>query len=867
MPPTVKPFIYSFSNTNLKKGHLFVCVGKGKPLQPLFIRGEERTMASKRQKKQGKNRAFANSPVPPVSVNPFEEKWARSRNAAIKRQARQAATRPSTNKFIDKRIGEYDPAVSDADRYLLRLQRERSVRHKRSARFNLEDHDDYEEDHGEAEDDHGGALNVEDPTSGQYGPDDPDGDLDHVDADDEDELFTRKKPRLNDDEIDSKRDETGEEDRPKSKQEVMHDLIQKTKVHKEEKKREKRHVEVETLRLDTGLQDIMELLNKAESDFDAESKKSIFDKPPPPAAPDNNKPFQYEAAYNMLAQEKRARPTQRLLTDEEIAERERERLIELEHLRKQRMNSLDDSAPVDDLSDKRGTKLSGADDIADSFNLPTDGDGGVESGEDEDVANAEDGKSLDTGAGQYCLKRSSVWFGPSFWEAYCEDQILASAEESREIPFVFEKCPAKVSELAEVFRNTTISQRIDILDRLRKCFAISLDPGRNRAKLERLTECLLFWIERLCEVSGEALPNAVKEIDALLPQLHTLGTPFEQLVGSWAGRKITDCAESLKDTMAPLSTCWRTSNVLVLRCVSQLFPSSDLRHGVMTPLALLLSEALSSVRMYRLVDVAYGVFVAYVLVDVLGVRKGFSPELIQFICDIFGALSDNADRPTKGNHLGDVFSRVDDTLPKEGPLRLADCVRMHSNAIGEHEIQGLTRKVLNGIMAISEVIFDRWVPHPDIALAQVHVDHIRLEWVRKRVEGILNARKKERAPLSLYTKRERIIVKAVNPRMSSSTTGVFHKRGRSIPGIEPSMKEAAASANRVRKALRKEVRKLARDVRTEADVAAGQAFAEETVRRKKADAKDQKVRAFFEHQRSTWRAAEKQQKRLSRKRW
>lgn len=825
-------------------------------------------MAPKQRKKHAKSTGHVKPAVPTELANPFEEKWARSRNAALKRQARQASTHPSMNRFVDKRIGEHDPAASDTDRYLLRLQRERSNRHKRAARFNLEDHDDYGDEDGEYEGDNHDGLDLEDPVTGQCRLDNPDDHLEEIDVEDDDELFTRKEPHLSDGGVDDEHDGSMlEEDRPKSKQEVMHDLIQKSKFYKEEKKQAKHHDAVETLRLDTGLQDIMELLNKAESDFDAASKKSLFDRPPPPAAPkDNEKVFQYETAYNLLAQEKRARPTQRLLTDEERAERERERLIELERLRKQRMSSLDDSAPVDEMSDELDTKHIGADDIADSFALASDIDSDS-NGEDEVADDSNNEKKPGIGADLNNLEQSPAYSATTFWETYSEEQVLACDEEVREIPFVFEKCPGTVSELAELFENTTVSQRTDILDRLQKCFAISLDPGRNRKKLQRLTECLLFWVERLCEVSEELLSNTVKEMDALLPHIHALGTPFEQVVSFWAGSKITDSAANLKEMTASLSSSWAVSNVLVLRCISRLFPSSDLRHGVMTPLALLLSEALSSMRMHGLADVAQGVFIAYVLMDVLGARKGFSPELMQFSCDVLGALSSDTDKMGECQQLIDVFRHVDESVPKEEPLSLADCARIRKNTIAKQKLPELEQKVVNGVVAIAEVIFDRWVPHPDIALAQVDVSRIRPEWVRKRIEVILNTHERERMPLSLYTKRERVIVKTVNPRMSSSETGVFHKHGRTIPGIAPTMKEATASAKRVRKALQKEVRKLARDVRSEADVAAGHAFAEETVRRQKANVKDRKIRAFFEHQRSTWRAAEKQQKKLSRKRW
>lgn len=802
------------------------------------------------------------------TVNPFEQRWVQSHAAAAKRQARNSALTSNSNKFIDKRIAEHDPSVTDADRYLLRLQRERSNQHKRASQFNLESHDDYDDTNGEDGLDNSAPYNQNLLTGNEEN-------LENVDTDDEDDLFSRKKPRLEDGaghvEVETAyfNEEKNGEDRPKSKQEVMHELIQKSKAHKAEKQREKHHVALETVRLDTGLQDIMELLNKAESDFDAatEAKKSRDKLESSDGGPLVSKDaFQYDAAYNMLAQEKRARPSQRLLTDEERAEREKERLVELERLRQQRVDSLDDYASNKAMNEELRVPRAGADDIADSFLDATDGNDNSESDSDEDEDHLKKGSSDQTAEIQDEVPvRSPVWSGPAFWESFSEAQVIASETDEREIPFLFNKCPATVKDLQRCFENTTVSQRAITVDRLRKCFALSLDPGRNRGKLESLTECLLFWIERLCEVSVDALSIAMKEVDVLLVHVHALGSIFERTVSGWARTILIIASRNLERPRSTLSEAWSISEVLLLRCISRIFPSSDLRHGIMTPLSLLLSESLSSTRICGLADVSIGVFVANILLDGLGARKGYSPEFAQFICDVLTACSKGSS-DTERNDLGHVF----DNVPISGsfePFSLSDCKQLCEGDTKGSDTENLLGKVLNSVLALMEAAFDSWVPHADIVLSQVTARHVNPEWIRKRVEAVLDKCKTNRKPLALYTKRERVIVKTVNPRMRSSESGVFHKRGRSVPGIAPTIDEAAAAAKRVRKALRKEIRGMARDVRQEADAAAGQVFAKDAQRRQKADAKDKQIRAFFEHQRSTWRAAEKKQNKLSKKKW
>lgn len=92
----------------------------------------------------------------------------------------------------------------------------------------------------------------------------------------------------------------------------------------------------------------------------------------------------------------------------------------------------------------------------------------------------------------------------------------------------------------------------------------------------------------------------------------------------------------------------------------------------------------------------------------------------------------------------------------------------------------------------------------------------RLQCIYKNEDSTDYVSRLLQAQLKVFRKWKRVIVNSRSPRIRSSEAGVFQKNGRSIPGITPSVSEAADFAMPVRKALRMEVRRLSTDIKKEA---------------------------------------------------
>lgn len=779
--------------------------------------------------------------------NPFEARWTKTVTARARREARDRP--PGKNIILDRRIGEKDPTLPEADRYLFRLQRERTQRQKRAAKYNLQDDDEYATE-SPTRGEEAAVLNEPDRLSDA--PLDSDEDLE----DGSDNLFTRKegahtRDRLTDREhrADANANENPENDEeaPRTRREIMEQVVQKSKEYKAQRQWQKHETDEQTARLDTGLQEIMTLLQFENEMAPAEGpsvrlgsslqKRELEGR-------GNKQSFQYESVYQMLASEKRALPTDRLPTEEEVARKERDRLVKMERLRKTRMQTIDEPDGAAGLH-KEGKRRTGkgADDLDDSFEYGEDDE--EEDSDDEDEEAAEE-SAYDT---------DPMGSASDFWKEFSADGIIARSEETVELPYAYTKCPASIQDLAELFKDTTAGQRGEIISRLRKCFALTLDSGRNRKRLNRLLQILLFWLERVCELNGEHIANARAETDVLLTHVHALGALFEKTVFAWARALIVKCERRLLN-------CWSIADVLVLRCVVRLFPSSDLRHSVMTPVCLLLSDALCVSRMVCVRDVALGVFVAQVLMEAFVGRCGYSPELVRFIGVVLSYCC--GDDGTADNTLSRVFSGVRDLKDGRPALRLSDCEQRDGRDNNDSALAGA---VVSAVVQIAETVFDDWVPHADIALSHVKTSAIGIPSMRRRMQELLQKFGERRDGLTLYDKKERRVVKVVNPKVRNSETGVFYKRGRARVGYADGLDEKVQAAKRVKRALKKEVRGLARDVRKEAAEGAEVQRGQEDARRERAEKKGQEARAFFEHQKSTWRAAEKKQKKLSGKRW
>lgn len=820
--------------------------------------------------------------------NPFQARWAVLSGANRRRDAPKRARR---NVFADRRIGEDNPSLPEEDRYLARLQRERTRRTKKRARYALEEDDGGVEDKGVGEKEAKHSLLRDDYDEAEAQAEVLEEDGEESSDDGGDDFLTVKQTAGGDGEV-------GDAERAKTRQEVMAEVMLKSKMYKAKRQQDKHEADEQTAKLDEELPDIMRLLVKSGEDYAkskaaernllvSEEKVSIFEEeedqqvgkgtmPPPPPRVDAK--FSYERVYQQLAAEKRARPSDRLLTEEEKAEKELEELEEMERMRTQLMHNAGDSDVEDErsprqlhitvkkerLSAKKKGRPAGGDDLDDGFELSANDEEGNSENEDSDIdAHAPSDGNPDSNE------------APSSAEEAEEEEIDpntmfgAEEEENEEegehpVPFVFKHCPTSPSQLQKLFESRTLPERETIIDRLRKCFAVSLNPHVNIKKLDGLLECLLLRIESLAMVSSTNLKRAVAEIDMLLIHVHALGKRNEALVVGWARDKIAYAFHSLAATKKTngLYHRWGIPTLLILRTVGRIFPSTDLRHPISTPLTLLLSEGLAMSRMLCCKDIGTGCFVGWLLLEQMAGASRYSGQLTTFLTSVLcGGFS--AGSPD----LKSMFAtyREHRTKGSARKLRLVDLAKAdHEDPQSEQTIQAMILQ--SALCLVDAATMSNRLGHQDIVFQNLPLKRLPQGETRTNVLKALVSSRETRKALALYTMSAAATVrKSLNPKFSAES-GVFRRAARTSYHAARSG-DMSQSAMRVRRALKKEERGWARDVRQSAMARQTERAREDGEKRERGEKRAKEAMAFLETQQATWKKAEKRQKMLSGKKW
>ncbi|PON97246.1 Nucleolar protein [Trema orientale] len=275
--------------------------------------------------------------------------------------------------FVDKRIGEHNDDLGEFDKAILRSQRERQLKLNKKSKYNLSD--------GEEEDfdiPGFGALSERDDFGEEMLPDDDDYGGDEA-ADIEKDSAGLKQNIM---EMGS----GGDENKHKTKKEVMEEIISKSKFFKAQKAKDKEENEHLMEELDKNFASLVQ--SKALSALTEPGKmnalRSLVKKNIPndqvkkddfsaSQKLDQEKPDLYDKMVKEMALEMRARPSDRTKTPEEIAQEERERLERLEEERQKRMLATDGFSDEEDEdgekpSARRPRAISG-DDLGDSFLL------------------------------------------------------------------------------------------------------------------------------------------------------------------------------------------------------------------------------------------------------------------------------------------------------------------------------------------------------------------------------------------------------------------------------------------------------------------------------------------------------------------
>ncbi|TKY53739.1 Nucleolar protein 14 [Spatholobus suberectus] len=353
---------------------------------------------SKKNKKSGPEgvamKAKANT-ITTIS-NPFESIWSRrkfevlgqkrkgearrmglarslaiqKRNNTLLKEYHQSA---KSSLFVDKRIGEKDQALDNFGKAILRSQRERQLNMKLSkkSKYHLSD--------GEEDDFEGIDSFGRDDFEDEMLPDDA-----AAETDEKLDLVQRSVQIPEGISADD-----GEENRHKSKKEVMEEIISKSKFYKAQKARDKEENEHLVEELDKDFTSLVHseallsltepnkmnalkaLVNKSIST--EQSNKECISATRRMDTSVQEKPDDYDKLVKQMGLEIRARPSDRTKTPEEIAQEEKERLEQLEEERQKRMVAAEDSSDEDnedseEPSEQKPRSISG-DDLGDSFSV------------------------------------------------------------------------------------------------------------------------------------------------------------------------------------------------------------------------------------------------------------------------------------------------------------------------------------------------------------------------------------------------------------------------------------------------------------------------------------------------------------------
>ncbi|KAJ1960751.1 nucleolar complex protein 14 [Dipsacomyces acuminosporus] len=621
--------------------------------------------------------------------------------AVEKRKSTIGVERKNRNRaggIIDRRIGENDPTMDPEEKMLQRFTLEKQNRARNASMYNLEDNSDVE---GQITSltHFGQSLNdMEDLNDlGASGDEDDSGAIDR-DAVASGHFGGFEKP--GDD----------EPPRKKTKAEVMQEVIAKSKMHKHERQMIKEQDDEIRRELDGDFESVRALLF-ADNDADNDGDAGELSKPMMKAAGTSDKDedeakrkkkdladANYDAYVRELVFEQRARPQDRLKTEEEQAREEKERLERAERHRQRRMEGLpsdtenesddddDDElgayktknkrAPVaDDLGDDFAPAGSDDEDVAHSavngVNLghglgaetsedegedddedDEEGSDSEEEGDEESDEESDEGSDLDQ-SGAETDSDEEDHSKPKSKESQKKAKLAAQraaknkSTSSDELPFTF-AAPADYDAWLELVGEYSLEQQLVIIKRLRTLYHIRLSP-QNKEKLSNL--CIVL-VEHLAVLAEQNPPVPVSVIDEIVKHVGELASIDQERFGEHCRQFVIDCHRrilgAIKNSVSPASaatkrvgpasieTGIRASDIALMRMFVSVFSSSDRYHAVITPMLVAICQFLSQYVFTTLKDISSGLVLLGIIHETQRLSRRFVPEVLNFL---FATLS------------------------------------------------------------------------------------------------------------------------------------------------------------------------------------------------------------------------------------
>lgn len=538
--------------------------------------------------------------------------------ARMKAFRSEQARKNKVGGILDRRFGENDATMTPEEKMLARFTRERQSRVSKNSLFNLEDDDD------EATlAPYGQSLSLADDFEADEG--------DMSMSDEELEAIRRKRNKLASDAGEEDDEDTeGAPERKKSKKEVMNEIIAKSKMHKYERQqaRQEDMAAIDELNqrdnIDALYEDLAKIDESGWTSGKGGSNKSVEN-------------ATYDRSVRELAFDRRAQPSDRTKTEEELQKEAKEKREALEKQRLARMNGelIDEdeiSEPENDetLGDAgefglsgslAGPSVQGDDDEEEEDASSQDSEDGSASGEEEDDDEDEDDHDgeeddfrdvLDEDAGDgeinFLSARSSTKAAPS-----------SSSE-------IKSTCPATVKDLRNVVSGVPMQKFPEVIRKIITSNHARLAEG-NKEKLAVLSTVLVDFILDLADEGDAEFGNI---IDSLFGILKGLAEDHSEKLARHFRDKLASYADILQRVSNGAADKFESSAsfLLFFTIIGMLYSASDHFHPVVTPASLIICQYLASAPVTDVEHVYASVYLCGVMTSYQKLSQRYIPEVV-----------------------------------------------------------------------------------------------------------------------------------------------------------------------------------------------------------------------------------------------
>lgn len=454
------------------------------------------------------------------------------------------------------------------------------------------------------------------------------------------------------------------DDAPRSKNEVMKEVIAKSKLAKYERKRQKDADEEMRMELDEELGDIRSLLFTETADTPGQNE----------VEPAEAKGDEYDAFVREMAFERRARPQDRLKSAEELVEEQAKRLREAEEKRQRRMRGEQDEegdvvldyaleSEEDEPAVKRIVKADENQSQRLRFGLgeglaakdpaPHDGeedDDHSDVSDEEEVSEDEEDAVSDIGQDLADYEHMEQ-FGEHTdtpdtnkpTESRKRSLPVGQTEAVPTLPFTF-PCPSTHDEFLDLLEEYHVSaaQLHTVISRIRVLHAPNLSE-ENPVKLQRFLSVIVdHVIYRTVQVDIQE--DDLRVLNDLLLHIYELTQTYPLQAAEHFVNKLSLMQRNLMQGLGhgaldPAAKTWpQLSELTFLRMCGLLWPTSDRWHAVAAPMSLLMAQYLAHSRIRSCQDMASALYLCSLVSSAQKESKRIVPEALNILFSVAAIL-------------------------------------------------------------------------------------------------------------------------------------------------------------------------------------------------------------------------------------